>query len=176
MKWKDAYFLEEDLCLEETMTNPDSILKAETLLCQQTLFSQSYGFSSIHVWMWELDSKESWVPKKMMLLNCGVGEDSWESFGLQRPNQSILKEISPEYSLEWLMLKLKLQYFAYLMRRTDSLKWPWCWGRLKVGEERDDRGWDAWMASPTWWAWVWVSSRSWWWTGKPIVLQSLDCK
>ena len=56
-----------------------------------------------------------------MLLNCGVGEDSSESLGLQG-NQTILKEISPEYSLEGLTLKLKLQYFGHLMRRTDSLE------------------------------------------------------
>ena len=90
----------------------------------------------------------------------------------RRSNQSILKEISPEYSLEVLMLKLKLQYFGHLMRRTDSLKRPWCWERLKAGEG-DDRGWNVWMASPTWWTWVWASSRSWWWTGKPSVLQSV---
>ena len=53
------------------------------------------------------------------------------------------------------------------------LKRPWCWERLKAGGEGDDRGWDGWMASPTWWTWVWVGSQSWWWTGKPGVLQSL---
>ena len=53
------------------------------------------------------------------------------------------------------------------------LKRPWLWERLKVGGERDDRGWDGWMASPTRWTWVWVSSRHWWWTGKPGVLQSM---
>ena len=63
---------------------------------------------------------ESWTVKKaehqrMMLLNCGVGEDSSESWTTRRSNQSILKEINPEYSLEGLMLKLKLQYFGYLM-------------------------------------------------------------
>ena len=52
-------------------------------------------------------------------------------------------------------------------------KRPWCWERLKVGGEGDDRGWDSWMASPMWWTWVWVSSRSWWWTGKPGVLRSM---
>ena len=66
-------------------------------------------------------------------------------------NQSILKEINPEYySLEGLMLKLKLQYFGHLMQRADSLKRPWCWERLKA-EEGDDRRWDGWMASLTWW-------------------------
>ena len=85
-------------------------------------------------------------------------------------NQSILKEISPECSLEGLILKLKLQYFGYLMRSTDSLKRPWCWERLKVGGEGDNRGWKGWMASPTQWTWVWVDSRSQWWTGRPGVL------
>ena len=85
----------------------------------------------------------------------------------KRSNQLILKEINPEYSLEGVMLKLKLQYFGHQMRR------PWCWERLKAGGEGDDRGWDGWMASSTWWTWVWASSRSWWRTGKPGVLQSL---
>ena len=52
-------------------------------------------------------------------------------------------------------------------------KRPWCWKRLKAGEEGDDRGWDGWMASPTWWTWVWANSRSWWWTGRPGVLRSM---
>ena len=55
-------------------------------------------------------------------------------------------------------------------------KKPWCWERLKAGVEGDDRGWDGWMASPTQWTWVWASSRSWWWTGKPGLLQSMGCK
>ena len=88
-------------------------------------------------------------------------------------NQSILKEISPEYSLKGLMLKLKLQYFGHLMRRADYWKRPWYWERLKVGGEGDNRGWDSWVTSPTWWKWVGASSGSWWWTGKPGVLQSI---
>ena len=86
--------------------------------------SQGYGFSSGHVWMWELDCEESWAPRILMLLNCGVWEDSWESLGSNQSsgsNQSILKELSPEYSLEGLMLKLKLQCFGHLMWRMDSL-------------------------------------------------------
>ena len=88
-------------------------------------------------------------------------------------NQSILKEISPEYSLEGLMLKLKLQYFGYLMWRTDSYEKTLMLGKLKAGGEGDNRGWDCWMASPTQWTGVWASFRSWWWTGKPGVLQSM---
>ena len=86
-------------------------------------------------------------------------------------NQSILKEISPECSLEGLMLKLKLQYLAPWFEELTHLKRPWCWERLKVGGEGDDRGWDGWMASPTQWRWVWVNSGIRWWTGRPGILQ-----
>ena len=89
----------------------------------------------------------------------------------RRSNQSILKEISPGCSLEGLVLKLKLQYFDHLMRRVDSLENPWWWEGLGSGGEGDNRGWDGWMASPTWWAWVWVNSRSWRWTGSPGMLR-----
>ena len=76
----------------------------------------------------------------MMLLNCGVGEDLRVSWSARRSNQSILKEISPECSLEGLMLKLKLQYFGYLMRRADPLEKTLMLGKIEVGGEGDDRG------------------------------------
>ena len=79
----------------------------------------------------------------------------------------ILKESSPEYSLEGLMRKLQLQHFGHLMRRTDSLEKTLKWKRVKAGGVVDDRGWDGWMASLTCWTWVWASSGSWWWTRKP---------
>ena len=69
------------------------------------------------------------------------------------------------------MLKLKLQYFGHLNRKTHSLGRPWFWERLKAKEEEGCRGWDGIIASPILWTWVWASSRSWWWTGKPGVLQ-----
>ena len=72
-----------------------------------------------------------------------------------------------------LMLKLKLWYFGHLMQRTDSLEKTLMLERLKAGGEGDDRGWDGWMASLTQWAWVWVNSGNWWWTGRPRVLQSM---
>ena len=89
----------------------------------------------------------------------------------RRSNQSILNVINPEYSLEGLMLKLKLQYLGHLMRRTGSLEKTLLLGKTECGKRRDDRGWDGWMASPTKWTWVWISSRSWWW--RPGVLQSM---
>ena len=93
----------------------------------------------------------------------------------RRSNQFTLKEISPEYSLERLMLKLKLS-ILWLPDAKKLTHWkrPWCWEWLKVGGEGNDRGWDVWMISLTQWTWVWVSSRSWWWTGKPGVLQSME--
>ena len=91
----------------------------------------------------------------------------------RRSNQLIAKNISPEYSLEGLMLKLMLQYFGLLSKELTHLKRPWCWEVLKAGGEGDDRGWDGQMASPTRGTWVWVSSGSWWWTGMPGMLQSV---
>ena len=107
-----------------------------------------------------------------MLLNCGVGEDLRVPWTARRSNHSILKEISPGCSLGGLMLKLKLQYFGCLMERPDSFE-KTLMLRLRAGGEGDDRGWDGWMASPTQWTWVWASSGSWWWTGRPGVLQSM---
>ena len=101
-----------------------------------------------------------------MLLNCGAGEDSLESLGLQGDPTS--PEISSEYSLEGLMLKLKRQYFGHLMLRADSFEKTLM---LEVRRRRDDRRLDGWMASPTQWTWVWVGSGSWWWTGRPGVLR-----
>ena len=122
----------------------------------------------VRVGLWRKLSAE-----ELMLLNCGVGEDSWESLGLQGDPTSPLKEISPGCSLEGMMLKLKLQYFGHLMLRVDSLERLWCWEGLGAGGEGDIRGWDGWMASPTRWTWVWVNSRSWWWTGRPGVIHGV---
>ena len=69
-----------------------------------------------------------------------------------------------------LRIELKFQYFGHLIEELTHLKRPWCWERLRAGGEGDNRGWDGWMASPTLWTWVWVDSRSWWWTGRPGVL------
>ena len=85
----------------------------------------------------------------------------------RRSNQSILKEISPEISLERMMLKLKLQDFGYLMQRVDSLEKTLMLEGIVGRRTRDDRGWDGWMASRTRWTWVWVNSGSWWWTRRP---------
>ena len=109
-----------------------------------------------------------------MLLNCGVGEDSWEPLGLQgdptRPSQrrAVLSVHWNDWCWSWNSSTLTIWW-----QELTHLKRPWCWERLKVGEEGDDRGWDGWMASPTQWTWVWVNSGSWCRTGRPGVLQSM---
>ena len=158
----------------KVMTNLDSILKGRdiTLLTKVCLLKAMvfpvvmYGCES---WTnkkaecWRLDAFELWYWRRLLKV-------PWTA---RRSNHSFLKEISPEYSLEALMLKLKLQYFGHLMRITDSLEKTLLLGKLEGRRRRGDRGWDGWMTSPTWWTWVWGSFRSWWWTGKPGVLQSM---
>ena len=84
-----------------------------------------------------------------MVLNCGVGGFLRVPWAARRSNQSILKEISPEYSLEWLMLKLNSNTLATWCEELTHLKRPWSWERLRAEGEGDDRGWDGWMAPPT---------------------------
>ena len=145
------------------MTNLDSILKSRDItlptkfhLVKAMVFPVVvYGCESWTIKKadcWRTDVFELWCWRRFLRV-------SWTA---KRSNQSILKEISPEYSLEGLMRKLKLQYFGHLMWRADSFERPWCWERLRAGEEGDDRGWDGWMASPTQWTWVWASYGSWW--------------
>ena len=119
--------------------------------------------------MWELDHNKGWVTKNWCFQIVVLEKTLQSPCIARRSNQSILKEINPEYSFEGLMLKL--QYFGQLMWRTNSLWKTLMLGKIEGGREGDDRGWDGWMASPTRWAWVWVNSGSWWWTGRPGVLQ-----
>ena len=149
----------------KAMSNLDSILKSRdiTLLTKVCLIKAMvfpvviYRCKSCIIKKaehWRIDAFELWCWRRLLRI-------PWTS---RRSKESILKEISPEYSLEWLILKLKLQYFGHLMRRTDSLEKTWCWEGLKAGREGDDRGWDDWMASSmaSSVAWVRASSGSWW--------------
>ena len=109
-----------------------------------------------------------------MLLNCGVGEDSWESLGLQGDpiSPSYRKSILNSHWKDWCW-SWNSNTLATWCEEPTHWKRPWCWERLRVGGEGDDRGWDGWMASLTQWTWIWVSSGSWWWTRKPDVLQTM---
>ena len=117
------------------------IKKQRHYFANKSLSSQNYSFSSSHVWMWGLDYKESWVLKNWCFWTV-VLEKTLESPLDKGFNQSILKELSPEYSLEVLMLKLKLQYFGHLMQRTDSFgKDPdagWDWRQEEKGTTEDE--------------------------------------
>ena len=123
------------------------IKKQRHYLANESLSSQSYGFPSGHVWMWELDHKESWAPKDWYFWTVVLEKTlesplDWKTW--QQAKCLVLKEISPEYSLEGLMLKLKLWYLATWCKELILWKRPWCWERLKAGGEGDDRGWDGW--------------------------------
>ena len=104
--------------------------------------------------MWKLYKKESWVLKNWWSWTVVFEKTLESSLDYKDINQSILKEISPDYSLEWLMLKLKLQYFGHLVWRTDSLEKTLILRKTEGRRRGDNRGWDGWMASPTWWTWV----------------------
>ena len=158
----------------KAMTNLDSILKSRDItLPTKVWIVKAMVFPGViyrcQSWTikkaerWRIDAFELWCWIRPLRVPWNAG----------RSNQSILKEISPEYLLEGLMLKLKLQYSGHLMWRTDSLEKTSMLGKTEAGGEGDDRGWDGRMASPTWWTWVWASSGSWWWTRKPSVLQSV---
>ena len=129
----------------KAMTNLDSILKSR--LDFTGPYSPSCGFSSSHIWMWELDHKASWAPKNWCFWTVGLMK-ILESLGQQdQTSQSSRKSVLNIYWKDW------------------------CWSSNILAIWWEDRGWEGWMASPTRWTWVWVDSGSWWWTGRPGVLQ-----
>ena len=115
----------------------------KVVVSNKGLSSQGYGFSCGHVWMWELDCEDSWVPKNWWFWTMVLEKT------LERSIQSFLKETSPGCSLEGLRLRWKLQYFGHLMQRVDSLEKTLTLGGIGGRRRRDDRGWDGWMALPT---------------------------
>ena len=123
--------------------------------------------------MWELNYKESWALKNWCFCTVVLEKTLESPWTARRSNQSILKEISPKYSLRRLMLKLKLQYFGYLMPRTDSLEKPLMLGKIE-GRRRRERQKMRWLDGVTDSMDVSLSSSgSWWWTGRPGVLPSM---
>ena len=162
IKWKCL------LLTRKAVTNLDSILKRRDItlptkvcLVKAVVFPVViYGSARWTIKKaecWKIFAFELWCWRRLLRV-------LWTA---RRSNQSILKEISPEYSLEGLMLKLKLQYFGHLVWRTDSFE------KTLMLVKLEGRGWDNCMASLTQWTWVWVNSGSWWWTGRPGMLQSM---
>ena len=121
----------------------------------------------VRVGLWRKLSAE-----ELMLLNCGVGEDSWESLGLHGDptspfsRRSVLGFLWKDWCWSW-----NSNTLATSCEELTHLARLWCWEGLRARGKGDDRGWDGWMASPTRWTWVWVNSGSWWWTGRRGVLQ-----
>ena len=147
------------------------IKKQRDYFANKDPYSQGYGFfqwscMDVRVGLWRKLSTEG-----LMLLNCGVREDSWESLGLQgdptKPSwrRPVLGVHWKDWCWSWnsSTLATSCKELTHWKRR--------CWEGLGAGGEGDNRGWDGWMASPTRWMWVWVNSRSWWWTGRPGVLR-----
>ena len=153
------------------MTNLDSILKNRDItLLTKVYIVKAMVFPIVVVYGCQrctikkakhqrTDAFELWCWKRLLRV-------PWTA---RRSNQSIPKE----YSLEGLMLKLKLQYSGHLMQRADSWGKTLMLGKMRAGGERDDGGWDGWMASSAQWTWIWVNSRRWWRTGRPGMLQSM---
>ena len=130
------------------------IKKQRHYFANKGLSSQGYNFSSGDVWMWELDYKESWAPKNWCFWPVVLEKTLESPLDCKEIQPVHHKEISPEYSIEGLMLKLKVQCFGLVMQSADSFEKTLMLWKTKAGEG-DDRGWDGWMASPTQWAWVW---------------------
>ena len=153
----------------KAMTNLDSILKSKDIsLLTKVLIVKAMVFLVV------MYGCESWKIKKAERLSIDAFETVWRllraPWTARRSNQSILKEINPEYSLEGLMLKL--HHFGHLMQKAVSLEKTLMLGKIESRRRRGNRRGGGWMASPTQWTWVWVSSRSWWWTRRAGVLRS----
>ena len=154
------------------MTNLDSILKSRDI----TLPKNVHIVKAI-VFPLVMFGSESWTIRRSEPRRTDAFELLFKRRLLRVPwtervsSQSILKEISPEYSLEG--LRLKLQHFGHVIWRADTLGKTLMLGKIEGRRRRDDRGWDGWMASLTQWTWLWASPRSWWWTGKSGMLQCM---
>ena len=157
----------------KALTNLDSILKSTDItlptkvhIVKAMVFPVvMYGCESRTIKKAEhrrIDAFELWCWRRLLRVPLTA----------RRSNQSILKSALNIHWKDWCW-SWSYNTLATWCEELTHLKRPWCWERLKVGEKGDDRGWDGWMASPTQWTWVWVSSGNWWWTGKPGVLQSM---
>ena len=161
------------------MTNLDSILKSrDTTLPTKVCLVKAivfpvvmYGYKSWTIKKpehWRIDAFELWCWRRLLRILQVLKTRNLQGTS-RRSNQSILKEMSPEYSLKVWCRSWNSNTLATWCKELTHWKRPWWWERLKVGEG-DDRGWDGWMASLTRWTWVWASSGSWCWTGRPGVL------
>ena len=124
--------------------------------------------------MWELDHQEGWALKNWCFWTVVLKRT------LESPVDCKLKAVNPKGNQPWIFFgRMDAEAeapntLAIWCEELTHLKRSWCWERLKAGREGDSRRWDGWMASLTWWIWVWASSGSWWPTGRPGMLQSVE--
>ena len=156
----------------KVIANLDSILKSRHYLANKGLPSQAMVFPVVMYGMWELDYKESWVLENWCFLTV-VLEKTFKS----PLDCKEIQPVHPKGNQSWMFSgRADAEAEIPILWPPELTHWKryWCWlKKLKAGGEGDNRGWYGWMASLTWWTWVWVSSRSWWCTGKPGVLQSM---
>ena len=160
---------------KKSYAQPRQLIKKQShYFANKSLSSQSYGFSSSYVWMWELDHEESWAPKNCCFWTV-VMEKIPESPLDCKDIQPVNPKINQSWDIHWKdwCWSWNSNTLTTWCKELTHLKRRRCWERLKVGGEGDDRGWDGWMESLTWWTWVWASSKSSWWPGKPGVFQSM---
>ena len=157
---------------KESYDQPRQHIKKERhFFANKCLSSQGYGFSSSHAWMWELDYKESWVPKDWCFWTVVLEKTLKSPLDCKGVQPVHLKETSPQYSFEGLMLKLKLQYFGHLMWITDSLEKTLMLGKIEGGRRRGGQRM-RWFNGITDSMDI-TDSGSWWWTRRTGILQSM---
>ena len=128
--------------------------------------SQGYVLPCGHVWMWELDCEESWVPKNWCIWTVVLEKT------LERPlDCKEIQPVHPKGDQSWVFIGRTDVEAETSCEQLTHWKRLWCWEGLGAGGEGDDRGRDGWMASLTRWTWIWVNSGSWWWIGRPGVLR-----
>ena len=154
------------------MINLDSILKSRHYFANKGPSSQGYGFSGSDVWMWELDYKESWVPKNWCFWTVMLEKTLESPLDCRE-----IQPVHPKGDQSWVFIgRTDAEAQTPILWLPHAKSWligkdPDAGRDWGAGGEGDNRRWDGWMASSTWWTWVWVNSRSWWWTGRPGVLR-----
>ena len=138
------------------------IKKQRHYFANKSPYSQNYSFFSSHVWMWELDHKEGWALKNWCFWTVVLDEIHVSPLDCKE-----IQPVNPKGTQSWVFIgntdaEAEAPKFDYLMQRTDSLEKTLMLGKFKGRRKRGHRGCDGWMASWTWWTWVWASSGSWW--------------
>ena len=168
MKLKDVYSLQEKFWWPR-----QHIKKQRYHFVNKGPSSQGYGFSSGHVWIWELDCEERWTPKNWCFWTVVLEKTLESPLGCKE-----IQPVHPKGDQSWVFIgETDAEAETPILWPPDGelthWKKDWCWEGLGAGGEEDDREWDGWMASLTRFTWVWANSRSWWWAGRPDVLQFL---